>query len=470
MKPVTTATHEFTVVCPFGGGGGGALGFQSAAQRFRDMQSAFRLLGGFDFSPYACKVFEYLTGVQEACVDATTLTVEDIRRLFGERAPNVVFSSPPCKSSSKLVTDEQAATPKYQAMTQLAIIETRLMLEAYADSPSDFFIFENVPNITSPARGGKMLKELRALLRSHGYVLHDGFHEARTIGDLAQRRKRWFMVARNLRKVPVFLYRPPMKPGKVCGDVLGPLPLPGDPKGGGMHAVSGTSMLNLLRLWAIPAGGDWRDLIKDGTPRRERFRRHHVERFTDPSITVAGSGSNGPCAVADPRGVELARACSGFDHIDRVTGWDQPSGAVTTATRPGGGAPSAADPRIPGGVDLSRPDGTFKHVDNVTAWAGVVGTITHSPAPSSGAAAAADPRIPGAVDLGGSTGFAKYGVTPWDGATRTVISGDGNGACAAADPRIPGARFKGSLGVLAADEIAGSVTAEANPSTGSALI
>ncbi len=415
----TTAPHEFTVVCPFGGGGGGALGFQGAAQRFRDVQSAFRLLGGFDFSPYACKVFEYLTGVPEACVDATTLTVEDIRRLFGERAPNVVFSSPPCKSSSKLVTDEQAATPKYQAMTQLAIIETRLMLDAYADSPSDFFIFENVPNITSPARGGKMLKELRALLRSRGYVLHDGFHEARTIGDLAQRRKRWFMVARNLHKVPVFLYRPPMKRGKVCGDVLGPLPLPGDPKGGAMHAVSGTSMLNLLRLWAIPAGGDWRDLIKDGTPRRERFRRHHVEKFTDPSITVAGSGSNGPCAVADPRAVELARACPGFDHIDRVTGWDQPSGAVTTATRPGGGAPSAADPRIPGGVDL-----------------------------------------------GGSTGFAKYGVTPWDGATRTVISGDGNGACAAADPRIPGPRFKGSLGVLAADEIAGSVTAEANPSTG----
>ena len=78
---------------------------------------------------------------------STTLTPADLRRLYGEKAPFCVFSSPPCKSSSKLVTDAQAQTPKYKAMTRLAIIETQLVLDAWAGDEPPFLMFENVPTV-----------------------------------------------------------------------------------------------------------------------------------------------------------------------------------------------------------------------------------------------------------------------------------------------------------------------------------
>ncbi|WP_438029703.1 hypothetical protein [Sorangium sp. So ce233] len=159
---------------------------------------------------------------------------------------------------------------------------------------------------------------------------------------MAQRRKRWFLVARNPRKVPAFLYLPPHQPGKVCGDVLNELPMPGDPAGGPMHELPAISALNWWRLWAIAAGGDWRDLLpKDGTPRHARFRRHHVERWTEPSVTIGGTGSNGPCGVADPRAEEPAR----FKGSLGVLRADQPAGAVTAEAYPSTGRFAIADER-----------------------------------------------------------------------------------------------------------------------------
>lgn len=594
----------YNAACMFGGGGGMGFGMKSSSQRFREHAGSFELCGSYDFDPYACKVYEYLTGSPEAQLDARSITPGDVYRLFGGTSPHLVMISAPCKGSSKLLSSAKAATEKYIAMNDLSYRGVLTLLDAFPGDEPAFLLFENVPNITTRAK--RMLTDLRRLLRERGYVLHDGFHEARHIGDLAQRRKRWFMVARNQRKVSVFLYKPPHKAGKVCGDVLGPLPLPGDAAGGPMHELPGTSMINLLRLWAIPAGGDWRDLLPDdGTPRRARFRRHHVERWNEPSVTIGGSGSNGPCGVADPRaegdGLELGRRAA-FKHVDRVTSWDQATGTVTAAaspsngapsvadprpinlldpdgtagnpewfdgkytigqwdrptktvigqgagnggnyvadprldlararpgftsmdhvlrweqpsrtitgaTRPGNGAPSVADPRpvslapeggswfngavgvtdwsdptrtviggryngavnvadprVPQGapsvVDLSLPPETFHHVNRVTAWDDATGTVTHAPSPSSGAPSVADPG----VDLvKGCTGFGNYGVAPWDGASRTVIASSGaNGASAVSDPRLP-QRFKDSLGVLGPKDVAGTVTGEAQPSTG----
>ena len=207
-----------TFVCCFGGGGGGARGFQEAKAELHGEEASFELLGSFDNDPYACRSFEYFTGVPQVQIDARELTPSLLREFFGEKAPFAIQGSPPCQGASKLLSTKKSKEAKYELLNELALVNTRLILEAWAGEPPAFIFYENVPNIT--ARSKPMLAEVRRLLKSAGYELQDGFHECRHVGDLAQRRKRWFLVARNPKKVGAFLYLPPKKKGKVCGDVL----------------------------------------------------------------------------------------------------------------------------------------------------------------------------------------------------------------------------------------------------------
>lgn len=383
---MTTTMHTYLFGCLFGGGGGMALGTQESSATFRGHEGRFVCAGGYDFDADACRVFEYLTGCPETQADATEVTREDIWRIFGRTAPHAFWCSAPCKGGSPLVSDALASTPKYVAMNMLNYVGIRTVLDAYEGNEPAYFILENVPNITSDKRGAEMVSAVMKLFKSRGYVVHHGYHEARHIGDLAQRRKRWFLVARLVRKVPVFLYRPPMKPGKVCRDVLGPMPLPGDPAGGPMNEIAGTSVMNLLRLWAIEAGEDWRSLIKDSEPEREQ-------------------------------------------------------------------------------VNLSLPAGTFHHVDRVTDWNDATGAVTTSPAPSSGAPAVADPIQLVAASANYFNGY--LGVTGWADPTRAVIVGRGNGAHGVAQPiDLTATAFRDGYGVLRLDQEAGTVTANARVHTG----
>ena len=79
---------EPTVFFMFGGGGLGAFGFKQSETALRGMTARFRVIGGFDYDPYACGVFKYLTGVEEACCDARAMTPESLRRIAGEEAPD----------------------------------------------------------------------------------------------------------------------------------------------------------------------------------------------------------------------------------------------------------------------------------------------------------------------------------------------------------------------------------------------
>lgn len=435
MPPITAhVPRKVTLFCPFGGGGGGAFGGQQARSELFGRAAVVELLGGIDNVDSACLDFEYLTGVPQACRDVSTMTSADLREMVGLVPPDIVFSSPPCKSSSKLLPAARAAEPKYQAMSQLALVMTRLLLSTW-DRPPPLLVYENVPNITSRAKA--MVAQLRKLLMANGYAIQDGFHDCGDVGNLGQRRKRWFFVARHQPQIPFFLYKPPRKGLRSCGSVLADLPMPNDVAGGPMHDLPAISAINWARLWAIPAGGDWRDLIQDSTPRRKRFRRQHVERWIDPSVTIAGVGSNGPYAVQDPRAGDTAPPpfeatgmlvqlgengaplepvqppTSGFPGAYGVLDPSDPAGAVTGNARISTGAFSIAD--------------TFGHTNRVTPWTEPAGTVTHSPAPSSGAIAVADPRPP--------------------------VS-------------LTNQRFKGSLGVLDPAQPSGAVTGEAYPSTG----
>lgn len=436
MKPL-----GFRALFPFCGLGAGARGFLDARVSLLGHEARFESLGGIDFDADACRDFEMLTGSPAWCTDVAAIEPAELRARYGDRAPDVVFMSPPCKGASGLLSEAKASTAKYQTMNRLALLWTEKMLAAWPDPPK-LVLLENVPRLKK--RAASMVRELRALLRRAGYVLSDGFHDCGELGALAQHRRRYLLVARHARSVAPLLYQPPRRRVRACGEVLGALPLPEDPRAGRMHRLPRISWLNWVRLALIPAGGDWRDLegvLADGEPRRAKFKRHRVERWDEPTGTIGGSGSNGVANVADPRGREW------FGNVLRVKNWNEPASTVTGGSGPTNGGGAVADPR-------------FGNVDRVTPWTDPVGTITHSPAPSSGAGAVADPRVEHAYDHG-------YAVLDWREPSSTIAgkSHPGNGAYSVADVRVEDA-YRGSYGVLSWSEAAATITGRSGVATG----
>jgi site-specific DNA-cytosine methylase len=422
--------HVFRALYPFGGLGGGALGQGRCGARILGQHGRIEVLGGIDFEQLACQDFEYLAKAPAWCMDVLGITAHDLRQRYGAVAPDFVFLSPPCKGASGLLSSAKAETAKYQAMNQLALVWMRVMLEAWGERPPKFILLENVPRLKQ--RAPEMLREIRKLLKAAGYVFTDGFHECGEIGGLAQIRRRYLLVARHAKQVPPLLFQPPKKRVRACGEVLGQLPLPGDPTAGPMHALPRLSWLNWVRLALIPAGGDWRDLegvLRDGQARREVFKRHHVQDWAKPTATVAGSGSNGPSAVADPR---LSFTCNENAHRNKfaVAEWDEPAPAVIGATRPGSGAPTVADPR----VEQLRIKTGFDHAYGVLDWQRESSpTIAGGSHPGQGAYSVADLRFRGEYYNG------TYGVMSWAEAAGTITGNTrpDTGRFVVADPRKP---------------------------------
>lgn len=331
-----------------------------------------------------------------------------------------------CKGASGLLSSAKAKTAKYQRMNGLAERWVETMLAAWHDELPRIVLFENVPRLKQ--RAGAMLKRVRSMLRKAGYVLHDGFHDCGELGGLAQKRKRYLLVARLQKRVPSLLYQPPVRRVRGCGEVLEqlPIPLPGSTLGGPLHRLPRLSWLNWVRLALIPAGGDWRDLdgvLRDGQARREVFKRHGVQDWSEPTGTVAGSGSNGPSAVADPRldlGTDL-RIKTGFDHGYGVLRWNEPSSTVAGGSHPGQGAYSVADVRAYGGAY------------GVLDWSKPIGAVCGETSPTNGRFSVAEIRFKGEYYRG------TYGVLSWEQAAGT-ITGNARVDCGrfcVADPRKP---------------------------------
>lgn len=454
----------YTVFFPFCGAGPGARGFLDAQLQLLGKRARFRSLGGIDFDAAACADFEYLTESRALCADISTLTAAELVAFAGEAAPHVVFMSPPCKGASGLLSEEKSKSEKYSQMNDLALAWTRLMLAAWGDDPPSLVLLENVPRLKK--RAAKMLREIRRLLRAAGYVLTDGYHDCGELGGLAQRRRRFLLVARHAKKVPPLLYQPIRRRVRACGEVLGPMPMPGDAAGGPMHALPRISWLNWVRLALIPAGGDWRDLpgvLEDGQPRRSKFKRHRMERWEAPVGTIGGSGSNGVGNVADPRpGVALAPSEARHWNKYAVTPWEEPARTVIGAVQPGSGGPSVADPRVD---PVLAPRTGYAHSYAVKGWEEPAGAVTSSGHPSSGAASVADPRV--GLNLGPDTHHNVYAVADWNEPAGTVTGATrpGAGAASVADPRARN-WGGGDLGVIPFDAPAGTIAGESWPRNG----
>lgn len=319
----------------FSGAGGGGLGFKRAG---------FESVGAFDSDPAACRDFEYLVGSPATVADLAKISIHDFRNSCTGR-PDVVFTSPPCKSFSSCLPAKIAATQKYQEMSALTLRGIMLSLEAWKYPPY-LIVMENVPRITT--RGKKWLDRIVRMLHSYGYAVRMTDHDCGEIGGLAQHRQRFLLVARLIDVVPVFLRQPPKKLVLPIGEVLSqlPVPLPNEFPCGPIHKLPKLSPLNWVRLALIPAGKDWRalpDQVAVGTPGKTHFGKYGVEDWEGPSHTVIGESrvGKGWAGISDPR-VDCVRREGGHG----VTSWDDPSTAIIGKGTIHNGPWQIGDPRL----------------------------------------------------------------------------------------------------------------------------
>ncbi len=478
MKP-----QEVTHFHLFGGSGSGAAGFKDADPTIGAIKGKMVLLGGIDVDARACRDFYTLNGVTQACVDLFSLdqylawhghmptegwreaTADTVRAAAQWRFPDIVFLSAPCKGFSGLLPALHASTLKYQALNELTLRGVWLMLEAFGDDLPGLIVFENVPRIAT--RGRHLLDQIVSMLQHYGYATAETTHDCGELGDgLGQSRRRFLLVARQVAKVPPFLYEPPKRGLRSVGDVLQYVPLPGDPVGGPMHRMPALQWKTWVRLAFVEAGSDWRSLNKlavaNGHLRDFLIvpEMHSgmlgVQDWAQPSGTITGKGrpSNGNFAIADPRFAPSAAWKDG--QALGVRSWGEHTGTVAGQTGALQGAYSVADP---------RHGGPAKHSNEfrIVAWEGAARAVTSAHGTGQ---AVADPR--GGVDPAGLHG--KWHVTPWSDSTRAVIAGStsGEGAVAVADPRPNMQRGKGDAyltgghyGVVSYDDPAGAVSASA---------
>lgn len=495
MQSLPTEYREIRHAHFFAGLGGGAKGFNNGHARVGNMEARFRCIGGIDNNAAAVRDFKRLAGVdgtvldlfdyaqykafhgKEPPADWREATVEDIRRAFNYESPHIIFLSPPCKGFSSLLSEKMSKSLKYQALNRLVTRGLFLALEAYKDDPPELILLENVPRIT--IRGRWLIDQITALLNSYGYAVAETSHDCGELGGLAQSRKRFLLVARNVAKVPPFLYEPEKKPLRSVGEVLSNAPLPGDPVGGPIHRLPSLTWKTWVRLALVRAGGDWRSLndlkIVDGKvadyalirePQRNDFLG--VVGWNHPAGTITGDArpSKGRFAVADPRHGFSREDTLGVkqwdDSVGTISGratttngaycvadprfkgdafgqygvrqWDGPAATVTGQRAPGQGPISVADPRRPTG-----PSGAhFNNVFRIVKWSDSSPAITGGGGPTSGGICVSDPR----GEYGKDTHKNVFRLVSWDEASQTIGSGHGpsSGGMSVADPRFENAQ------------------------------
>lgn len=431
---ITEDIKNFGLFC---GIGAGLFGMNSSkaevVTKTATYRAAFRCIGGIDVDPCCIENFSKIVGVDGTLLDLFTeeqytawhgnpppanwraATIEDIRRAAGYEFPNILFTSPPCKGFSGLLATNRAASAKYQALNALTLRGVWLALEAFKDNPPEFVLLENVPRIMT--RGGHFLDQIQALLESYGYAVARTTHCCGELGGLAQKRRRFLLVGRQMAKVPPFLYEPEKRSLRSVGDILNKLPMPGDERAGPMHCLPALAWKTWVRLALIEPGKDWRSLnqldVKDGflkdfcivPDKVYQAGVMGVKRFTDTTGCVTGrSGpTNGAFSVADPR-YARTQEYRQFD-ITKIHG-------QSTETQLTDGQRTIPDPRLHWHQAASR--NKFK----IVSFSGHANTVIGATKPADGAASIADPR----PTWGGRHG-GNMKVCAFDEPAPTVIGG-----------------------------------------------
>lgn len=492
MRRIDELNFETTHFTLFSGMGGLSLGLDRGCARIGNVANRMRCVGGVDVWPAAVKDFTAVTGVQGTVLDLFSredyedfhgrpppagwreATAADLRRAAGGEFPDIIATSPPCKGFSGLLNKELAKSRRYQALNNLTVRGLALALEAFADDPPSLVLLENVPRIQTGGR--PLIDTMKALLRSHGYAVEESTHDCGELGGLAQRRRRFLMVARHTAKVGPYLYEPPKKRVRGIGEVLSELPLPEAEHAGPMHRMPRLTWMTWVRLALIEAGKDWRYLrslaVEDGVLRdlgiapitNWRGGVLDVRRWTDPARVVGGR-SYPTCdsgqSVADPR-LPL-KEDNRYQSLG-VVRWTDPSRTVTSQAAPGAGPYSVPDPRL--SCD-DGPQGRYSNAYKIVRWGDPFQSVTSA---RGALAAVQDPR---GLSLGEYAG--KMAVQDWEAPARTITGTVDvqSGAQVIADPRAMRAKSAGGdwstsgfYGVRDWNEPLGAVTAGAAHDTG----
>ena len=342
-----------------------------------------------------------------------------------------------CVGFSGCLPEATSKTGKYQDFNSLSLHGVQLVLEAWKGAKvgrkvPGMIIFENVPRIMT--RGKKLLEHLVGLLHAEGYAVDQRTHDCGELGrGLAQKRRRYLLVARHMPTVHDFLRKPPSYKPLAIREVLWQLapPRPGGPDH--MHRLPSLSAKNWLRLACICAGGDWRNLPAE------------VWLYI--------------CESADLEAVTGIRwnHCAGrHDGKLGVLDWERPSKTIIGKARVCNTWNSVADPRVEwpsdkhggrpdcyGMADETKPTGTIRGLE--TIYSSKASTpdprVDHNHAGAYGMADAAatsntirgaarvqnthvsidDPRVDTTYDRAPGAKSGILGVQPSDEASRTIL-------------------------------------------------
>lgn len=450
----------FTAATIFSGIGGGAIGLQRAG---------FRLVGAIDYEEAICADYEYLTGSPCTVGDLATMEVDAFRACFSER-PDLLLTSSPCTGFSSCLPAKMAKQDKYLKFNSLSVRGIFLMLEAFEDDPIPVVLLENVPRIMSA--GAEHLRQIVALLHAYGYEVAQTTHDCGELGGLAQHRRRFLMIARHRGTVETPIYVPPVKRVRGVGEVIYQLPIPTGEVGpaGPMHVLNSASPLNLLRLAAILAGGDWRTLPKSIALKERAARQNGQYGVNDPqegAHTVIATATYAAtwASVADERvdgNVNPQLRCSPRGTVYGVVGDDSASGTVLAAARPDNGAFSVADARVSvvrvdeinPRIKRPRREGSLGVKGADDAATAIIGACSIQNHPSS----VADERVK--TELGYSPRKGAMGVLGDEEPSTTIIGESrSNKGANVADVRIKssGDTHAGKYGVIRDDEASGAI-------------
>lgn len=480
--------HYKTAAVLFGGIGGESAGLLRSQVEYGGKLYRFKLLCSIDSDPIANRNHDLITGEQTAVTmdlfrrwqyeawhshepptDWREVTPYDVWQAFQEQVPFFLFLSPPCKGLSGLLPQAKSASDKYQALNYLTVSGLELALEAcvtFGGTIPAVIQLENVPRITS--RGKSLLRKIKKLLEKYGYeVSIRADHNLGEIGGLGQRRIRFLLMARDPKQIPNVIYYPVPKPMRTIGDVIGPLPMPGDTDAGGpLHRLPKLARKSWEKLAAIPAGGDWRDLNKfewqkyrlEYEPRGGAWAVEEWDKYSRTVTGGAGVGrSNGASAVSDPR-INLGSSTHGM--IYRLVRFDETSPTVTGASGPNNGAISIADPRVNG------RENRYTNQYRMQRWDDSSATVTGDTDIQSGAQLVSDPRCKTELQPD------SYGVQEWDKASKTIRGASRimQSASSISDPRIKSEPRADTMGVQEWSQPSKTITGSMDIHAGAAAV
>ncbi len=412
--PFAPATRRhYTAVHMFSGSGGCTSGFD---------EEGFETLAAIDSDADACADLDYLLNKKVAVqADISKMDPAELRRICGDHRPDVYVETAPCKGWSRLLSKNRRRSMKYVAMCSLAVRGVWLALYAW-DEPPPLIVIENVRGMATEGR--ELMNIIKRELKGFGYLFDVRTHNVGKLGNLAQSRERCLFVARDPKRCPAWLMVPDEHPLRPCGDELGKLPPPiMDARSESMHRLPQLSARNWLRIAAIRAGKDWKDLparIRLGGKEEGRHdSKFGVERWDRPVHTVVGVGNRVP---------------SGWSAIQDTRAFD-PQVRAGGATEPRNGNYGVEDP--------SQPAHTIRGEHRV--WSAPASFADHRLGGHPPPAPAAKPRR-ARKPAAGQRALFDLGAVPDTDVGQPHLAGDG------IDPRVDdhgGDRQNGGFGVNA---------------------